>query len=120
MLEVKDIHTYYGTSHIIFGISFEVKEAEAVCLLGRNGAGKTTTFRSIIGLTPPKKGSIRFLGMEIVEDRRTASPRWESDLSPTPPDLSGPDGPARISSWPAGKGQAPSGTLTGYIISFPN
>jgi len=65
MLEVKEIHTYYGTSHILFGISLEVKEGEAVCLLGRNGAGKTTTFRSIIGLTPPKQGSIKFLGGEI-------------------------------------------------------
>ena len=66
MLEVKEIHSYYGTSHILFGISLDVKEGEAVCLLGRNGAGKTTTFRSIIGLTPPKKGSIRFRGTEIV------------------------------------------------------
>jgi branched-chain amino acid transport system ATP-binding protein len=66
MLEIKEIHTYYGTSHILFGISLEVKEAEAVCLLGRNGAGKTTTFRSIIGLTPPKKGSIKFKGKEII------------------------------------------------------
>jgi len=66
MLEVNEIHSYYGTSHILFGISFDVKEGEAVCLLGRNGAGKTTTFRSIIGLTPPKKGSIRFRGTEIV------------------------------------------------------
>ncbi len=66
MLQVKEIHTYYGTSHILFGISFDVKEGEAVCLLGRNGAGKTTTFRSIIGLTVPKKGSIRFQNREIV------------------------------------------------------
>jgi len=66
MLEVKEIHTYYGTSHILFGISFNVQEGEAVCLLGRNGAGKTTTLRSIIGLTPPRKGSIRFHGNEIV------------------------------------------------------
>ena len=66
MLEVKEIHTYYGTSHILFGISFDVKEGEAVCLLGRNGAGKTTTFRSIIGLTAPKSGSIKFKGTEIV------------------------------------------------------
>lgn len=66
MLEVNGIHTYYGTSHILFGISFEVKEGEAVCLLGRNGAGKTTTFRSIIGLTPPKSGSIKFQGNEII------------------------------------------------------
>jgi branched-chain amino acid transport system ATP-binding protein len=66
MLEAKEIHTYYGTSHILFGISFNVKEGEAICLLGRNGAGKTTTFRSIIGLTPPKSGSIKFKGVEIV------------------------------------------------------
>jgi len=66
MLEIREIHTYYGTSHILFGISLDVKEGEAVCLLGRNGAGKTTTFRSIIGLTPPKKGSIKFKGQEII------------------------------------------------------
>jgi branched-chain amino acid transport system ATP-binding protein len=66
MLEAKEIHTYYGTSHILFGISFNVKEGEAICLLGRNGAGKTTTFRSIIGLTPPKSGSIKFQEVEIV------------------------------------------------------
>jgi branched-chain amino acid transport system ATP-binding protein len=66
ILEVKDIHTYYGTSHILFGISFEVKEGEAVCLLGRNGAGKTTTLRSIIGLTQPRSGNIIFNGKVIV------------------------------------------------------
>jgi len=65
MLEVNGIHTYYGSSHILFGISFHVDTGEAVCLLGRNGAGKTTTFRSIIGLTPPRSGSIRFKGTEI-------------------------------------------------------
>jgi branched-chain amino acid transport system ATP-binding protein len=65
ILEIKDIHTYYGTSHILFGISMYIKEGEAVCLLGRNGAGKTTTLKSIIGLTPPKKGSIQFQGNEI-------------------------------------------------------
>ena len=66
MLDVAGIHTYYGTSHILFGISFEIRKGEAVCLLGRNGAGKTTTFRSIIGLTPPRSGSIRFKGQEVV------------------------------------------------------
>ena len=65
MLEVREIHTYYGTSHILFGVSFAVKEGEAECLLGRNGAGKTTTLRSIIGLTPPKAGNIKFEGQEI-------------------------------------------------------
>ncbi|HYA91445.1 MAG TPA: ABC transporter ATP-binding protein [Thermodesulfobacteriota bacterium] len=66
MLEIREIHTYYGTSHILFGISFNVEEGDAVCLLGRNGAGKTTTFRSIIGLTPPKTGSIKFKTREII------------------------------------------------------
>ena len=66
ILEAEQIHTYYGTSHILFGISFEVREGESVCLLGRNGAGKTTTLKSIIGLTPPKAGKIRFKGQDIV------------------------------------------------------
>ena len=65
ILEVKEIHTYYGTSHILFGVSIEISEKEAVCLLGRNGAGKTTTLRSIIGLTAPRSGSIKFNGQEI-------------------------------------------------------
>jgi len=65
ILEVKDIHTYYGSSHVIFGLSLYVAGKELVGLLGRNGAGKTTTFLSIIGVTPPKSGSIRFLGGEI-------------------------------------------------------
>lgn len=65
ILDVKDIHTYYGTSHILFGISLQIAEGESVCLLGRNGAGKTTTLKSIIGLTPPKKGRIQFQGKEV-------------------------------------------------------
>jgi len=66
ILEAEQIHTYYGTSHILFGITFEVREGESVCLLGRNGAGKTTTLRSIIGLTPPRSGKIRFRGTDVV------------------------------------------------------
>ncbi len=66
MLEVEGIHTFYGLSHILFGVSFNVQPGEVVCLLGRNGAGKTTTMKSIIGITPPKQGSIRFKGEEIV------------------------------------------------------
>ena len=65
ILEVKDIHTFYGTSHILFGISMELEEGETVCLLGRNGAGKTTTLRSINGLTTPHSGNIKFKGVEI-------------------------------------------------------
>lgn len=65
MLRVEKINTYYGTSHVLQNISFEVKRGEAVALLGRNGMGKTTTLRSIMGLTPPKNGSIHFEGEEI-------------------------------------------------------
>lgn len=65
MLEVEGIHTYYGPSHVLQGVSLTVREGEVVCLLGRNGAGKTTTLRSIIGLTPPRRGSIRLLGREM-------------------------------------------------------
>lgn len=65
MLEVEGIHTYYGLSHILFGVSLKVEGREVVCLLGRNGAGKTTTLKSIVGLTPPKQGHIRFKGEEI-------------------------------------------------------
>jgi branched-chain amino acid transport system ATP-binding protein len=60
MLEVEGIHTYYGLSHILFGVSLKVSKGEVVSLLGRNGAGKSTTMRSIMGLTPPRKGTIRF------------------------------------------------------------
>src|SRR3972149_3296131 len=66
ILGLNETHPYFGPSHILFGISFNVQKGEAVCLLGRNGAGKTTTLRSIIGLTAPRKGSIRFNGNEIV------------------------------------------------------
>ena len=63
MLQVKEIHTYYGLSHILFGVSLEVAKGEIVCLLGRNGAGKSTTMRSIMGLTPPRSGYIKYKGV---------------------------------------------------------
>ena len=65
MLEVKDIHTYYGDSHILQGVSLAVKKGEAIALLGRQGAGKTTTLYSITGVVPPRQGSILFDGQEI-------------------------------------------------------
>jgi branched-chain amino acid transport system ATP-binding protein len=60
ILEVKQINTFYETSHILFDVSLSVDRGEIVCLLGRNGAGKTTTLRSIMGLTPSRSGSIEF------------------------------------------------------------
>ncbi|MBK5094736.1 MAG: ABC transporter ATP-binding protein [Deltaproteobacteria bacterium] len=65
MLEVSHIDTFYGTSHILQDVSLSVMEGEVVALLGRNGMGKTTTLRSIIGLSPPARGSIRFQDKEI-------------------------------------------------------
>ena len=65
MLELEDVHTYYGDSYVLRGLSLAVDQGRAVALLGRNGMGKTTTIRSIMGLTPPRSGSIRFKGREI-------------------------------------------------------
>ena len=65
MLAVEGIHTFYGLSHILFGVSLKVDPRVIVCLLGRNGAGKTTTLRSIIGLNPPKEGRVIFKGQEV-------------------------------------------------------
>ena len=65
MLSVRGIHTYYGLSHILHGVSLDVSRGEIVGLLGRNGAGKSTTMRSIAGLTPPRQGTITFLGAPL-------------------------------------------------------
>jgi branched-chain amino acid transport system ATP-binding protein len=67
ILELHDVHTYYGSIHALKGISLEVHEGEIVTLLGANGAGKTTTLRSINGLNRPRQGSIRFQGREITQ-----------------------------------------------------
>ena len=64
VLEVKDLHAYYGKSHILHGVSLEVHEGEIVTLLGRNGAGKTTTMRSLMGLTPAREGRITIFGQD--------------------------------------------------------
>jgi branched-chain amino acid transport system ATP-binding protein len=65
MLEINAIETYYGETQALFGVSLDVGQGEAVALLGPNGAGKTTVLRSILGLTPARRGAIRFGGKEI-------------------------------------------------------
>jgi len=67
ILELQDVHTYYGESHVLQGVSLDVPEGRVVALLGRNGVGKTTLIRSIIGFTPPRRGSIRYRGTEIAQ-----------------------------------------------------
>jgi len=65
MLDVEAIHTYYGDSHVLHGVSLRVGAGEAVAVLGRNGAGKTTAIRSIVGFTPPRAGRVMFEGEAI-------------------------------------------------------
>jgi branched-chain amino acid transport system ATP-binding protein len=64
-LEVENIHTFYGTSHILFGVSLKVIRGECVCLLGRNGVGKTTTLKTIMGLAHAKQGTITYNGKSL-------------------------------------------------------
>jgi branched-chain amino acid transport system ATP-binding protein len=66
LLSVKDVHAWYGESHILHGASFNIQEGEVVTLLGRNGAGKTTTLKSIMGLVGHRTGSITFEGAELI------------------------------------------------------
>lgn len=65
MLSLHRLETFYGETQALFGPSLEIERGEVVCLLGPNGAGKTTTIRSILGLTPPRRGTIRFEGTDI-------------------------------------------------------
>ncbi len=65
VLQAEDLHTFYGKSHILYGVSLDVREGEIVTLLGRNGAGKTTTLRSLMGLTPPRQGRISMFGQDV-------------------------------------------------------
>jgi branched-chain amino acid transport system ATP-binding protein len=66
MLEISGLNAWYGESHILHGVDFEVREGEVVTLLGRNGAGKTTTMKSIMGLVPRRQGHVKFKGAEMV------------------------------------------------------
>jgi branched-chain amino acid transport system ATP-binding protein len=66
LLAVKDLQAWYGESHILHGVDFEVQQGEVVTLLGRNGAGKTTTLKSIMGIVGRREGSIRFEGNELI------------------------------------------------------
>jgi len=66
-LEVRDLHAWYGESHVLHGVNFSVQEGEVLTLLGRNGAGRTSTMRAIMGLTGSRKGSIKVRGIETIK-----------------------------------------------------
>src|SRR3954470_20820380 len=82
LLEVDDIHTYYGNIEALKGVSLTVEEGEIVTLIGSNGAGKSTTLRSISGLTPPREGSIKFAGAEVGETPAADVVKLGISLSP--------------------------------------
>jgi branched-chain amino acid transport system ATP-binding protein len=69
LLKAEDIHTYYGDSHILQGVSLDVGKGEVIGILGRNGMGKTTLIRSLIGFTPPRSGIVKFQDKEINDKR---------------------------------------------------
>jgi len=66
LLAVRDLHAWYGESHVLHGVSFDVGAGEVVTLLGRNGAGKTTTLKSVMGIVPRRRGSVGFDGQELI------------------------------------------------------
>ena len=65
VLAARDLHTYYGDSHVLHGVSLAVAPGEVVAILGRNGMGKTTLIRSVVGFTPPRRGDVRFKGEDV-------------------------------------------------------
>ncbi|MCW5691918.1 MAG: ABC transporter ATP-binding protein [Pseudolabrys sp.] len=82
LLAVKDLEAWYGESHILHGVSFDVREGEVVTLLGRNGAGKTTTMKSIMGIVGQRKGSVLFEGQELINKQSNQIARTGIALCP--------------------------------------
>src|SRR5215510_10098046 len=82
MLTIADLHTYYGESHVLQGVTMQVEKGTVTALLGRNGVGKTTLCRSLTGLTPARSGSVVFAGADIT--RLKAHRIWERGLVSVP------------------------------------
>jgi branched-chain amino acid transport system ATP-binding protein len=82
LLEVRDIHTYYGDSYVLQGLSLELRQGQILGLLGRNGVGKTTLVNSLVGFAPPRRGTILFQGMDITRTSSFATVRLGIGLVP--------------------------------------
>src|SRR5689334_16160534 len=82
LLEVDDVHTYYGDAHVLQGLSLSLEAGQILGLLGRNGVGKTTLVNSIVGFTPPRRGRIRFKGADITGQSSFATIRLGMGLVP--------------------------------------
>jgi branched-chain amino acid transport system ATP-binding protein len=82
LLEVRDINTYYGDSHILKDLSLRIERGETVALLGRNGVGKTTTLKSIVGWVPPRSGSVSFAGRDVTGQEMMKNARLGISLVP--------------------------------------
>jgi len=82
LLDVKSVHTLYGCSHILHGVSFSIQPGQAVSLMGRNGMGKTTTLKSILGLVTPRSGTVTFQGEEITQ--KATWQRMQMDIAYVP------------------------------------
>ena len=82
LLAVENLHAWYGESHILHGVTFDVRQGEVVTLLGRNGAGKTTTLKSIMGIVAKRTGSVRFEGQDLIAWPSNAIARTGSDWRP--------------------------------------
>src|SRR4030095_5088199 len=86
-LAVRDLHGWYGESHILHGMSFDVNAGEVVTLLGRNGAGKTTTMRAVMGMLPKRQGSVHFEGKELIRLKSDRIARQALDYCPGGPGI---------------------------------
>lgn len=82
LLEVEDVHTYYGDSYILQGISLQLEAGQILGILGRNGVGKTTLVNSLVGFTPPRRGTIRFQGHDITQSTSFETVRLGIGLVP--------------------------------------
>src|SRR5256714_9710161 len=86
-LSVRNLQSWYGESHILHGMEFDVREGEVVTLLGRNGAGKTTTLKSIMGMVGRREGSISFAGRQMIRLPSNAIARLAISFAPEDPGI---------------------------------